>query len=187
MAPGVSQLKELDSGTLANLLKVANVLCGALAFGVAGCWHVYHIVTCSDEDENSYVVCMSFFAALSSSIIALYIMCGAHANALFLPPRLFSRRHLSLSPRRLRSHSPLSLVLLMYEMTRGKTEGRIRSMLERNTGFIFLYNRRFQYLILCATAGAAAAASSPAARGTCFFTSPPPSDAPRCCAAAWAS
>ena len=99
MAPGVSQLKELDSGTLANLLKVANVLCGALAFGVAGCWHVYHIITCSDEADADGLLstdCMSFFPALSSAIVALYIMCGrlAHAGALPLPPRRRSRPQL---------------------------------------------------------------------------------------------
>ena len=38
----------------------------------------------------------------------------------------------------------------MFEMSRGKTEGRIRTWLESNTGFIFLYNRRYQFLILYA-------------------------------------
>jgi hypothetical protein len=48
-------------------------------------------------------------------------------------------------------HRPLSALLLMYEMSRGKTTtGRVREWLEGNTGFLFLYTRRYQFLILCA-------------------------------------
>jgi hypothetical protein len=50
--------------------------------------------------------------------------------------------------------SPLSAILVMFEMSRGKTDGRVRTWLERNTGFIFLYNRRYQFLILCVPSAA---------------------------------
>jgi hypothetical protein len=34
-------------------------------------------------------------------------------------------------------HRPLSALLLMYEMSRGKTTGRVWEWLEGNTGFLF--------------------------------------------------
>ena len=85
-------LQNMESGTAVSLLRACNVLCGGLALGVAGCWHVYHIITCSDEADADGLLstdCMSFFPALSSAIVALYIMCGrlAHAGALPLRPR----------------------------------------------------------------------------------------------------
>ena len=84
--PGLAaQLRELDSGTAVTLLRVCNVVCGLLGFAIAGCWHVYHIVGCSDEGVDGQPVvdgdCMSFFPSLSSAVVALYIMCAPWARA----------------------------------------------------------------------------------------------------------
>ena len=38
----------------------------------------------------------------------------------------------------------------MFEVTRGSTQGKMRGWLEHYTGFIYLFNRRYQFLILCA-------------------------------------
>ena len=39
----------------------------------------------------------------------------------------------------------------MFEVTRGSTQGKMRGWLEHYTGFIYLFNRRYQFLILCAS------------------------------------
>jgi hypothetical protein len=81
----VSQLRELDSGTAVTLLRVCNMVCGLLGVGVAGCWHAYHIVGCTDEvvdgQDPEAGDCMSFFGMLSSTVVALYIMCVHHTRA----------------------------------------------------------------------------------------------------------
>jgi hypothetical protein len=41
-----AQLREIDSGNAATLLRVCNIIGGLLAFGIAGCWHVYAILWC---------------------------------------------------------------------------------------------------------------------------------------------
>ena len=162
--PGLAaQLRELDSGTSVTLLRVCNVVCGLLGFAIAGCWHVYRIVGCSDEDVDGQPVddgdCMSFFPSLSSAVVALYIMCVLRARA---QPASAPTSSVTLcapfGTSRLTpvmcDASPLSAILVMFEMSRGKTDGRVRTWLERNTGFIFLYNRRYQFLILCVPSAA---------------------------------
>jgi|EP01046_Picozoa_sp_COSAG06_P010471 hypothetical protein len=74
-----AQLREIDSGKAVTILRVCNLICGLLAFVIAGCWHVYHILGCSDEVGGDGAAltddCMTFFPALSSAVVALYIMC----------------------------------------------------------------------------------------------------------------
>ena len=151
-----SQLRDLDSGTAVTLLRACNLVCGLLGLGVAGCWHVYHIVGCSDEvvdgQDAAAGDCMSFFGKLSSAVVALYIMCALQtrapsACAPFSCERSswFTCAEACCCPA---GGSPLSAVLLMFELSRGKTDGRVRTWLECNTGFIFLYTRRYQFLIL---------------------------------------
>ena len=159
MAGVAAQLRDLDSGTAVMLLRMCNLVCGLLGLGVAGCWHVYHIVGCSDEVVDGQDAadgdCMSFFGKLSSAVVALYIMCALQLRAPSACAPFSSER--SSQPRGLPvlrhvcldGGSPLSALLLMFELSRGKTDGRVRNWLECNTGFIFLYTRRYQFLILC--------------------------------------
>jgi|EP01047_Picozoa_sp_COSAG01_P037338 hypothetical protein len=75
----VSQLKEVQSGTLGKVLRLVDLLCSLLSLGLAGVWHVIQIVTCScttdDPAEAGKVCeCMDFFQALSPFFVAVYIM-----------------------------------------------------------------------------------------------------------------
>ena len=146
----VAQLRMVEDGKMTAILRVFNIVIGLLGLGVAGVWHVYHIVTCEEttsaEGDDVSDDCMDFFGALSSIIIALYIMsapCPPAAGALRSPADR------SACANRLR-RSPLSAILVMFEVTRGSTQGKMRGWLEHYTGFIYLFNRRYQFLILCA-------------------------------------
>ena len=92
----VAQLRMVEDGKMTAILRVFNIVIGLLGLGVAGVWHVYHIVTCEEttsaEGDDVSDDCMDFFGALSSIIIALYIMsapCPPAAGAL---PRPLSQR-----------------------------------------------------------------------------------------------
>lgn len=74
----VAQLRMVEDGQMTCILRIFNIVVGLLGLGVAGVWHVYHIVTCEEttsaEGDDVSDNCMDFFGALSSIIIALYIM-----------------------------------------------------------------------------------------------------------------
>ena len=81
----VAELRNLESSKAASLLRWCNVVCALLGLGIAGCWHIYIVVTCSDAtvdeaeavdvDDAATTGCMAFFPRLSTTIVALYIMC----------------------------------------------------------------------------------------------------------------
>lgn len=82
-----AQLREIDSGTAATLLRWCNVVCGLLGVAIAGCWHIYHAFTCSDdaaeviegEEDEDTAGCMGFWPRVSTTVVALYIMWVVHS------------------------------------------------------------------------------------------------------------
>jgi|EP01047_Picozoa_sp_COSAG01_P054149 hypothetical protein len=147
----VSQLRETEIGTLAKVLRWANILVGVGLIVGSGLLTLSNAVGMLWCDDDVAVVesghrCYSVYvdevgegvtACTTDACLDCLLECRLGVS------ELFSTIVISL-------YMPLlGTVIIMFEMQRNLNGGFIRRMLEKYFGFLFLYKQRSYFLLFC--------------------------------------